>query len=425
VKLIVNKTKELTGDIGIPGSKSHTVRAVVIASLAEGISKITNPLKSADTIAAADACSALGAEIEIKDDAWFVRGFAGKPKQPDGVIDFANSGASSRLIMSVIALGGVNAIIDGDNSLRKRPMQPLIDALSNLGVSARSSDGNGCLPIEISGKLVGGTTEVDCRSSQYVSSLLISCPLAEKDTVITVKNICEKPYIEMTLGWLDEQGIEYENDKLESFRIRGDQRYDAFEKKVPGDWSSATFPLCAGAITKSDILLMGLDMEDTQGDKEIVSMLREMGADITVEENGIRIKGGKELHGAELDLSNTPDALPALTVVGCLAKGTTKLVNVVQARIKETDRVKVITQELSKMGANIEELEDGIIIRESDLKGANVSGHNDHRIVMALSLAGMIADGETEIDTAESVDVTYPGYVESMRSVNADMRLVE
>jgi 3-phosphoshikimate 1-carboxyvinyltransferase len=164
-------------------------------------------------------------------------------------------------------------------------------------------------------------------------------------------------------------------------------------------------------------------MSDTQGDKEVFSMLSSMGASVQATAEGVLVSPG-ELTGAELDLNSTPDALPALAVVGCCAKGTTVLRNVPQARIKETDRIRVMATELSKMGASIEEMDDGLIIRESRLTGTRVRGYHDHRVVMALSLAGMVAGGETEIDTAESIDVTFPGYVQKMQALGARMRVV-
>ena len=226
----------------------------------------------------------------------------------------------------------------------------------------------------------------------------------------------------MTLDWLDQQQIHYECEGWEVFKVKGRQSYHPFEKRVPGDFSSATFPLCAAAITPSRLLLKGLDMSDTQGDKEVVTMLKSMGADIQTSEGGILV-ASNELTGCELDLNNTPDALPALAVVGCFAKGETVLKNVAQARIKETDRIKVMATELSKMGADIEEMKDGLIIRQSELKGTKVHGYHDHRVVMALSLAGMMAKGETEIDSAESVDITFPGYVGNMCRLGARMEL--
>jgi 3-phosphoshikimate 1-carboxyvinyltransferase len=421
MNLLVRKSA-LEGIIEIPGSKSHTIRAVVIASLAEGKSRIMSPLDSGDTRSAVVACRALGAEIETGKD-WVVTGFGGNPKLQGSKIDVGNSGTSLRLTTSMAALQGGEVVFDGDTSLRSRPLQPLLDALNNLGARAYSLGNNGCCPISITGRMRGGKTEVSGVTSQYLSSLLISTPLLKEDTEIRVIDLHEKPYVEMTLAWLNEQHINYEQEGWETFRIKGRQCYQQFNKRVPGDFSSATFSLCAAVITSSTLLLKGLDMNDTQGDKEVINMLKIMGASIQIKEEGISV-ASSELTGCELDLNNTPDALPALAVVGCYAKGETILKNVAQARIKETDRIKVMATELSKMGADIEEMEDGLIIRQSELKGTRVHGYHDHRVVMALSLAGMMAEGETEIDSAESIDITFPGYVKKMGQLGAQMEIV-
>jgi 3-phosphoshikimate 1-carboxyvinyltransferase len=337
-------------------------------------------------------------------------------------IDLGNSGTSLRLLTSAAALQEGEAVFDGDDSLRTRPLQPLLDAVNNLGGSARSLNGNGFCPVSVRGRMRGGRTGVSGVTSQFLSSLLISAPLLEEDTEIHVAALNEKPYVEMTLSWLAEQQIRYERSGWESFFIKGGQRYRSFDKPVPGDFSSAAFPLCAAAITSSRLLLKGLSMSDSQGDKEVLTMLSGMGTSIEATPEGILVSPG-ELTGAELDLNSTPDALPALAVVGCCARGKTVLRNVPQARIKETDRIRVMATELSKMGAAIEELEDGLIIRESRLTGARLRGHHDHRVVMALSLAGMVAEGATEVDTAESIDVTFPGYVQKMQTLGARIRV--
>jgi 3-phosphoshikimate 1-carboxyvinyltransferase len=269
----------------------------------------------------------------------------------------------------------------------------------------------------------GGRAYVDAsKTSQYLTSLLINCPLASGDSDIVVHNVVERPYIEMTLGWLDEQGIRYEKEGFEHFVIPGGQSYQAFEKSIPADFSSATFFLCAAAITGSELTLLGLNMADSQGDKAVVDMLREMGAKIEELPEGIRVTGGS-LKGGEFDLANTPDALPALAVTACFAEGITRLVNVAQARHKETDRIRAMRRELSKMGARIEELPDGLEITGSLLHAAKVNGHKDHRIVMALAVAGLACERRTEIDTAESVSVTFPNFAELMRSAGANMQI--
>lgn len=426
MKLVVEKTEKLEGEITIPGSKSHTIRAVVIASLAKGTSKISNPLSSDDTMAAVNACKALGAKINTENEKqWLIEGFNHEPKNPEAVLNMANSGTSLRLISGIIAaLCDFEVQLEGDQSLSSRPIQPLLKSFNELGAEALSLNNNGYCPIMIKGKMQGGATEIVGITSQYISSLLLACPLLENDTEITVIKPNETPYIKMTLKWLDEQGIRYEaSDNLTKFKIFGNQRYKSFEKTIPADWSSAAFPLVGAAITKSNILVKGLDLNDTQGDKAIIDYLRKMQADIQIEKQGIRIKG-KPLQGCELDLNGTPDALPALSVLGCFAEGTTTLVNVAQARIKETDRINVMAEELSKMDADIKEREEGLIIHKSTLKGNKVRGHSDHRVVMALSLAGLIADKKTEITTAESISVTYPNYVKSMKLLGAKMEAV-
>jgi len=422
VKLIVKKTNTLSGQAVIPGSKSHTIRAVIIGSLAEGLSHIKQPLYSADTEAAVEACQALGAEIILEKNIWIVKGFSGVPRRPGKVLDLRNSGTSLNLITGVVSLGDFETILDGDQSLRSRPVQPLLDALNLLGAQGVSLRGNGCPPIKIKGKIKGGHTRVEGKSSQFVSSLLLCTPLAQQDTEIEVIQLQERPYVEMTLHWLSEQGIHYQkNDSLSWFRIPGRQKYQPFEKTIPGDWSSATFLLAAGALTDSDIIIKGLDRQDTQGDQVIVQYLKKMGAEISWTEKGLRIQG-RTLKGTNLDLNNTPDALPALAVLGCLAEGETKLYNVAHARIKETDRIKVMAKELSKMGAQIKELPDGLLIRQSKLKGIQVNGHSDHRVVMALALAGLVSEGTTTITTAEAVSVTFPDFVEIMKNLGAHIK---
>jgi 3-phosphoshikimate 1-carboxyvinyltransferase len=425
MKLIVKPTAKLSGEAVIPSSKSHTIRAFIFASLAEGTSKISNALESEDTRAAIEACRALGAKIEKKSDGEFeVTGFAGKPTPTSDQLNTLNSGTTTSLIASIAALSDKKITIDGDESIKTRTLQPLLTALNNLGATALSTKNNGCPPVEIQGPLLGGKTDVNCRSSQYISSLLITCPLLEQDTEITIKNLCEQPYIEMTLKWLDELGIRYNNNDFKTITVPGNQRYKSFEKSIPGDWSSATFLLVAGALLGDNLLIKGLNPDDTQADKQVIEYLKAMGADIRVEDSSIIINK-VQLKGCELDLNNTPDALPAISVLACFAEGRTIIKNVAHARIKETDRIKVMASELNKLGAEVEEMDDGLIISQSKLKGAKLKGHNDHRVVMALSIAGMLADGATQISTAEAVNITFPDYVQMMKKLGANIVMEE
>lgn len=421
--LKVEPAARLQGRIAIPASKSHTIRAVLIAALADGRSVLHRPLFSEDTRAVLNACRALGARISEFDDRIEITGFGATPRRPERTLDMLNSGTSTNLTLGVLAALGVAADVTGDASLQSRPVQALTDALHQLGCNVSFHNRPGCPPFSISGRMQGGSVVLDAsKSSQYVSSLLIACALAPKDTEIIVENPSELPYIDMTLAWLDEQKITCTREGYARFIVPGNQRYSAFEKTVPADWSSAAFPLCASALTESDVVLEGLDMQDVQGDKAIVEYLRRMGADITQTPEGLRVQGGT-LTGCTLDINATPDALPALAVVGCFADGQTTLANVAQARVKETDRITVMAQELVKMGARITELPDGLVIDASPLHGTNVHGHHDHRVVMALAIAGLRAAGTTMIDTAEAVAVTYPSFVESMQQLGARINI--
>jgi 3-phosphoshikimate 1-carboxyvinyltransferase len=263
----------------------------------------------------------------------------------------------------------------------------------------------------VKGRLSGGVTSIEAHSSQYLSSLLLNVPLADEETLIQVRLLNEHPYVWMTLNWMRRQGIQFEQDELREFRIPGGQAYRPFVGKIAGDFSSATFFLAAGALDGNEITCCGLDIEDPQGDKAVIDYLRQMGAEIQVEGDQVRVRP-KELRGADLDLNHTPDALPMMAVLGCFAKGCTRLFNVPQARIKETDRIAVMATELRKMGAWIEEMPDGLIIQESPLEGARVHGHGDHRVVMALAVAGLAVSGQTEIDTAEAASMTFPQYAQ-------------
>jgi 3-phosphoshikimate 1-carboxyvinyltransferase len=338
-----------------------------------------------------------------------VEGTGGSLAVPQDIVDVKNSGTTLYVALGTAALCPGFTVFTGDDQIRRRPATNLLASLRDLGATAFSTRDNGCTPIVVKGRLAGGTTSIACPTSQYLSSLLINCPLAEGSSTIHVVSLNERPYVQITLDWLTGQGIRFENDGMKTIRIPGGQSYKPFARRIPADFSSATFFLCAAAVTKSKLTLLGLDMNDAQGDKEVVSILGKMGCTVHTENGRLEITGG-DLVGGEFDLNAMPDALPALAVTACYAEGETRLYNVAQARLKETDRIKVMHDELAKMGANVKEMPDGLVIRGSRLKGARIRGHADHRIVMAFAVAGLGAEGETVIDTAESASVTFPGF---------------
>jgi 3-phosphoshikimate 1-carboxyvinyltransferase len=422
----------LRGSVPIPGSKSHTIRALILAALARGESLIRQPLDSLDTRAALKACRMFGAEIDDSDPAvWRVLGLGGRPRTPENVVDVENSGTTLYVVMGTAALCAEGwTVLNGDAQIRRRPADRLLKALNDLGAQAFSTRGNGMCPLVVRGPLRGGECSIEALTSQWVSSILLCAPLAEAKTRMSVPVVNEAPYIQMTLDWMKSLGIQvdYATD-YSRFEIPGGQSWSGFDRPIAADFSSATFFLVAGAALDAEIELTGLDTGDSQGDKEVLDYLRRMGADIRVDEarRVVRVRRGN-LRGADLDLNRTPDALPAMAVAAALAEGTTRLLNTPNARLKETDRIAVMALELRKMGVEVEELPDGLVIqgRPEGLRASKeLNGHGDHRIVMALSLAAMAArDGSSEISTAEAMAVTFPEFKNLMSGLGADMELL-
>ena len=420
LKIAVSKST-LKGEISVPGSKSHTIRAIAIAAMADGVSKIIAPLISEDTVSALGAASAFGAGVAKAPGVWTVTGTNGKIKAPGKTVDMGNSGTSLRIFSALASLSDSKISFDGDNSLRTRLMQPLLSALELLGASAESAGGK--CPLSIQGPLKGGKTRIEGKSSQFVTAVLLSCPLAPEDSEMEVFNLNEKPYVEITVDWMKRQNLIFDcNESMTLFKIKGGQRYKPFELAIPADFSTACFPLIASAVTGSTLRINNLDFNDRQGDKEVFSFMEKMG--MRVERSPLYTTvspGASGLSGAELDLNATPDALPALAVAACFAKGRTVLGNVPQARIKETDRIACMTKELRKMGAKVEELEDGMIIHGgTPLHGTDVESYADHRIAMAMATAGLGACGTTTVNDAESAAVTYPAFYEDFRKLGAN-----
>ncbi|MBW6518182.1 MAG: 3-phosphoshikimate 1-carboxyvinyltransferase [ANME-2 cluster archaeon] len=417
----------LKGKVLAPPSKSYTHRAVVMASLAER-SIINRPLLSADTVATIRACRALGAVIREENDSLIVEGVKGKPITPDNVIDVANSGTTLRLLMAVSALCDGTTVLTGDDSIRTRPNTPLIGVLNQLGASVLSTRGNGIAPIVVKGPMKGGEAVMDGSiSSQFFSALLTACPLCRTRTVVKVDGeLKSRPYVEITIEMLENAGIaidlvEGDNGNL-SFIIPPNQVYRLTEYTVPGDFSSASYLLAAGALAGSGLIVGGL-YPNRQGDAAIIPIMQDMGADLEWDRERGEVKVNKsQLTGVTVDVSMTPDLVPTLAVLGALSRGEMVITNAQHVRYKETDRLHAMTVELAKMGVAIREEPDRLVIRGGGLHGAQVSGWHDHRIVMALTVAGLVV-GDTVIDTAESVKISYPGFFETIKALGGDSTL--
>ena len=423
MELVVNPVKNLKGEVKAPPSKSYTHRAIIIASLTKGESKIYEPLLSADTLATIEACEAIGAKIkrDDKNNCLIINGVL-RPAHPKKIIDVKNSGTTIRIMTSVMALCSEKVTLTGDASIQKRPMEPLLEALERLGVKVESN--NGMPPVSVTGPITGGKCDIRGDvSSQFISGLLIASPLADSDTTIEiVKSLKSKPYIKMSLHLLEEFGVDIENRNYKKFFVNGNQEYSCRDYTVEGDYSSSAFILGAAALTDSEIKINNLLKNSRQGDKVILDILKEMGAYVETDEDYVIIKGGGKLKGIEVDLSQAPDLVPIVAALGALSKGKTIIKNIEHVRYKECDRVHAIAVELKKMGAKVTELKTLLEIQGADsLNGAKVSGWDDHRIIMALAVAAIRAEGETTIDTAESIDVSFPNFVEVMKKIGADV----
>jgi 3-phosphoshikimate 1-carboxyvinyltransferase len=414
----------------VPGSKSHTIRAVLLAVMARGRSVIHNPLTSADCLSAVRAGRAFGAEIEEEKGTWIVQGLGGNIVLPDDVVDCGNSGTTTIFVMAMAALLDGYTVISGDYQIRRRPVSELVSALRELGAEAFvTRPGKEAPPVVIRGILKGGTAHFSGFNSQVVSATLMASALGPAPVSVEVEKPLEKPYLQMTIDWMRRYGVELTEQAPDytRFVIPSGQVYRALESTIPCDWSAVSFPLAAAVATPSELIISGLDFNDAQGDKAVVDHFIAMGADIIKEPEGGRliIRGGRPLKGGlTIKLDDTPDALPALAAAACYARGATVFTGLAHVRVKETDRVAVMRKELEKLGAKIEVSSDRMVVHGgAPLSGAEVESHNDHRVAMALAVAGLFADGKTTVKDAECVSVSFPNFFEMMNAAGAGMEL--
>lgn len=412
----------LQGDLTIPPSKSHTLRAILFAFLAKGTSHIHQFLPSPDTYAMIEAVKSLGAKVEIEGETLHISGVSGKPSAAEDVIQCGNSGLVLRLIGAIAGLIPHYTILTGDASIRhKRPVKPLLSALTQLGAFATSSRGDNHAPILICGPLRQGKASLEAQDSQPVSGLLIAAAFAPHPIEIHAINPGEKPWIDLTLHWLTKCKIPFIAKDHTYYRLEGNGQIESFTYKVPGDFSTAAFPIAAAILTGSSLTLHNLDMNEIQGDKELIPILQKMGANLEIdsENRKIHIHPGSSLQGQKIDINTCIDALPILAVIGCFAKGKTELVNCHIARHKESDRISTIASELRKMGALLEEKEDSLTIYPSSLQGATLLSHHDHRIALSLAMAALASKNPSVLHDIGCIEKTYPEFIAQFQTIGA------
>ena len=445
---ILAKKNSLSGNIVVPGSKSHTIRALILASLAEGVSHISNPLPSADCLSASKAIQEIGAKVDFdnENNIWTVTGAGKNVHLPSNVVDVGNSGSVLYFFTPICATFEGWSIFTGDSSIRKRPVLHLLEALKQLGANCYvSRPEENAPPALVQGPIKAGKVVTDGRLSQYISGLMMASTLIDGKLEIELTDPKEVPYLDMTKYWLESLGVQVEmSSDYKKISVTGPYQLKAFDKAIPSDWEAVAFPLIAALISDSKIVIDNVDGSGTQGDDAIVSVLQSVGADIqwNKETSQLFVSGGNRLSTENLadktlrvNLAGFPDAICALAVIACFIEGKTVLEDIGVCRRKETDRIKVMKSELEKLGAKVEEGEDFIAIYghspiladgsenpEFTLHGGNVESYDDHRVAMSLACLGLgLKEGENVIvNDAECCSVSFPGFFEVMNKINAN-----
>ncbi len=421
---MVKRSERFGGEIYAPPSKAYTHRMMIAALLSSGLSKILNPLYSDDTQATLKAIEAFGAETKLEENCWTIKGTS-QLKTPDSPIDCGESGATLRFMIPTAALAQGPSTFTLGKSLRKRPLEPLLQSLKQLGAESSLQLSEKTATVKVhGGGIKGGKTSIRGDvSSQFISGLLFACPRAEEDTEINVTTPLEsRNYVQMTMEVLNKHNVKVSASKdFRKLRVPCNQSYVPRHHKVPGDFSSAAFLLAAAAITSSRMKVKNLNRHTKQGDKAILTILEKMGSKVTVKNEYVEVEG-KQLNAVDVDAKDIPDLVPVCASLACYSKGVSKLYNARRLRYKESDRLSSLYAELKKMGAYITIVEDGLIIRGPCLlQGATINPHNDHRIAMACAIAALGASGETMIQNSECVKKSYPNFFDDLQLLGADV----
>ena len=391
------------GSIDAPASKSYAQRAIAVATLTQGESILRNIDHSEDTDAALSIAQELGAEIKLSGRECSVIGGRSLVGQ---ILNVNESGLSTRLFTPIAALYDKPITITGHGSILKRPIKMMEAPLHKLGVKISSN--NGFLPVEVQGPIQGGEVHVDgSMSSQFLTGLLVTLPLAQQDSIIHVSELKSKPYIDMTIDTLRAFGAEIENTDYKEFIIKGNQKYKPTCYNIEGDWSGASCLLVAGAIAGS-ITISNLNPRSLQADKAILHALDYAGAHISMEWDQVTVSRGR-LEGFSFDATDCPDLFPALTVLAAHCQGESTIIGTSRLKHKESNRATALAEVFGTLGINIDLSYDNVmIVKGGKIKGGvEISSHEDHRIAMAAAVASLTADKRNKITGAEAVNKSY------------------
>lgn len=403
----------LSGTTVAPPSKSYTHRAIILAALAFGKSRLENTLISDDTKATIEACKLLGAKITVKRNLVEVEGAGGRfPKKSKPItINCGLSGTTIRLIAAIAALSPNEIILTGEKRLTERPIGELVKILKLQGVDIRTAKNNQFPPVKINGgNVTGGEITVSGKiSSQFISALLIIAPFALKDTQINISDLKSAPYVDITVDMMRTFGVSALKNG-NRYKIQSGQKYKAQKYKVEGDYSSASYLFAAASVTNSHLKIDNLNPGSVQGDKYFLEILEKMKKN--------------NLPEIKFNLGNYPDIVPSVSVVAASQRGTTIIENIAHLRTKESDRVRALATELSKMNIHVLEKKDALVISGGGLKGAQINTYNDHRIAMSFAVAGLAASGKTVINNAEVVNKSYPDFWKDLQKLGAKIKII-
>lgn len=411
----------LRGEVIVPPSKSDVHRAALCAALAPGISRIEPVALSKDIKATIECVNAMGAKASFEGGALIVDGREMFSKK-ECRLHCCESGSTLRFVIPIAAAGGLSAVFTGEGRLPQRPIGIYTEILPKAGVKCVTSGG---LPFEISGKLQSGDFYIPGNiSSQFITGLLLSLPLLSGDSRIFLTTELESEgYVDLTLEVMKKFGAEAHRTDYGYF-IKGSQKYTPTEYKTQGDWSQAAFFICAGAIN-GDVTVKGVSLSSSQRDKDICRLVKEFGADIEQGEDFVRVKRG-ELHGIKIDARQIPDIVPVLAATAAYAHGETVIYNAERLRIKESDRLQAISQALKACGGNIDETDDGLVIRGvKALKGGKTLGCNDHRIVMSMAAAAAGSEKEIYVTDPMSINKSYPDFFKDYNSLGGKADVID
>ena len=412
----------------VPGSKSYTNRALTIAAMARGVTTLQGALLSDDTFVARQALGQLGLQVEQDGATFEIRGQHGEFTAPDKPLYLGNSGTATRFFTAMLTLPGFAVTLTGNERMQERPIADLLDALNQLGASVKSARGNGCPPVQIDAqRLRGGAATISgAISSQFLSAVLMASPYAQTDVTLHIRDkLVSKPYVDLTLDIMRQFGVEVTHDDYREFYIPGQQVYQGRAYMIEGDASSATYFWGLAALLQQEMCVANIPAASAQGDVAFVDVLERMGC-VVSRGDELTVTGPPQLRPlGDIDLNALPDAAMTVAVLAAFCPGVTRIRNVWNLRVKETDRIQALANELRKIGATVEELPDGLHI-EGDperLRGADIATYDDHRVAMCFGMAGARIPG-MRIQEPACVAKTYPEFWDDLQAVGVSSRRV-